>query len=605
MLQSLAANELPSILLSSKAMAQSRALEFAQTLLEGFDRHYRLFRELSSGAKDRFTRGDWPAVREAVRNRIDMYDTRVLENVATLRERFPQDCGSEAFFREVKVAYIGILYEHKQPECAETFYNSVVTRLLDSTYHQNDCIFSRPAISTEHIDGAEPTYVCYYPRSVDLEGTLRRMLVDTGFGALGARFEDLERDTGYLMRGVAEHFPRGWDQDQNFQLHVLRSLFFRGRAAYLVGRSIKGNVVVPFVIPIRRGPRGDLYVDTILLDTKAVGRLFSLARDYFMVDMEVPSAYVSFLETIVPMRARSELYTLVGLQKQGKTLLFRDLGWHLKHSSDRFVAAPGTRGMVMLVFSLPSFPYVFKVIRDWFAPPKDADRAIVEERYRLVKHHDRAGRMVDSLEYVDVSFPKDRFDEDLLADMARLAPSSIQITDDSVLVKHLYIERRLIPLDMFVATADETKLRQALGEYGDCIKDLAAANIFPGDLMLKNFGVTRFGRVIFYDYDEIAYLTDCRFRTMPRARHDDEELASEPWFSVDHNDVFPEQFPTFLLPPGKPRTIFCEIHGDLAEARYWIARQEKIRAGELDEAAPYPDSIRFARKYAPRVENPK
>lgn len=581
-------------------MEQSRALDFAKSLLEGFDRHYRLFRELSRGAKDRFARGDWAAVRQAVRTRIDMYDERVRENVSTLRERFPAECQSESFFREVKVAYIGLLYEHKQPECAETFYNSVATRLFHRTYHQNDCIFSRPAISTEHIDGQEPTYVCYYPRSVDLEGTLRRMLVDTGLGALGGRFEDLERDTGYLMRVIAEHFPRGWERDESFQLQVLRSLFFRGRAAYLVGRSIKGNVVVPFVIALRRGALGDLYVDTILLDTKAVGRLFSLARDYFMVDMEVPSAYVSFLESVVPNRSRSELYTLVGLQKQGKTLLFRDLMWHLKHSSDRFVAAPGTRGMVMVVFSLPSFPYVFKVIRDWFQPPKDADRALVEDRYRLVKHHDRAGRMADSLEYVDVAFPRDRFDEDLLEDFRKLAPSSIEITDDRVLVRHLYIERRLTPLDMFVATADDQKLRQALGEYGDCIKDLARANIFPGDLMLKNFGVTRFGRVIFYDYDEIVYLTDCRFRTMPKPRFDDEELSSEPWFSVEPNDVFPEQFPQFLLPPGKPRETFQELHGNLAEASYWSARQEKIRSGDLEESIPYPESDRFAHKFGPK-----
>ncbi len=581
-----------------RAMGQSRALAFAQTLLEGFDRHYRLFRELSQGAKDRFARGDLAAVREAVRTRIDMYDERVRESVATLRERFPDDCESEAFFRDVKLAYIGLLYEHKQPECAETFYNSVATRLFRRTYHQNDCIFWRPAIATDHIDPDEPTYVSYYPRSVDLEGTLRRMLVDTGLGTLGGRFEDLERDTGYLMRIIAERFPRGWDQDQGFQLQVLRSLFFRGRAAYLVGRSIKGNTIVPFVIPLRRGDRGDLYVDTLLLDTKPVERLFSLERDYFMVDMEVPSAYVDFLQSVAPSRSRSELYTLVGLQKQGKTLLFRDLMWHLKHSSDRFVAAPGTRGMVMLVFSLPSFPYVFKVIRDWFAPPKDADRALVESRYDLVKGHDRAGRMVDSLEYVDVAFPKDRFDDEILADMAKYAPSSIEISATRVLVKHLYIERRLVPLDMYVASANDTRLRRAIREYGDCIKDLAEANIFPGDLMLKNFGVNRLGRVIFYDYDEIMYLTECRFRTMPKARHDDDEMASEPWYSVEPNDVFPEQFPTFLLPPGKPRQLFCELHPELSEAAYWISCQARVREGDSEED-PYPNSIRFGHMFGP------
>ncbi len=579
-------------------MSESLVLDIAQTVLDGFDRHYRLFRELSQGARGRFVRGDWAAVREAVRTRIDMYDARVREAVEGVRARFGDAAADDALFRQVKVAYIGLLYEHKQPECAETFYNSVATRVLDATYHQNDCIFSRPAISTEHIEPDEPTYRCYYPRSVDLEGTLRRVLLDTGLGQESRGFEDLERDTGYLMRVVAEHFPEGWQHAENFQLHVLRSPFFRGSAAYVVGRALRGNVVVPFVVPLRRSARGEIVVDTILLDTKEVGRLFSLARDYFMVDMEVPSAYVAFLETVVPRRTRSELYTLVGLQKQGKTLLFRDLFWHLKHSSDRFVIAPGTRGMVMLVFSLPSFPYVFKVIRDWFQPPKDADRALVEERYRLVKHHDRAGRMSDSLEYVDVRFPRDRFDPELLEEMRQLTPTTVEIGDTHVLVKHLYIERRLAPLDMVVASADEERLRRVLGEYGDAIKELAAVNIFPGDLMLKNFGVTRFGRVIFYDYDEIVYLTDCRFRTMPKARDDADEYAGEPWYSVEPNDVFPEQFPQFLLPPGRPRQIFLERHKELAEAWYWIAQQEKLRAGEPEESPPYADALRFERRFA-------
>ncbi len=580
--------------------ATGLADEIARTLLQGFDRHYRLFRELSQGARQRFLDSDWAGAREAVRTRIDMYDARVRETVAALEAQLAASDSPPALdvlLRKVKVAYIGLLYEHKQPECAETFYNSVATRLLHRTYHQNDCIFSRPAISTEHIDGERPSYRCYYPKSVDLEGTLRRMLIDADLDAADCRFQDLERDTGYLMRVIAEHFPHGWELDENFQLQVLSSLFYRGRAAYLVGRAIRGSAVVPFVVPLRKTPRGELYVDTILLDTKAVGRLFSLARDYFMVDMEVPSAYVGFLESVVPSRSRSELYTLVGLQKQGKTLLFRDFVWHLSHSSDRFVAAPGTRGMVMIVFSLPSFPYVFKVIRDWFQPPKDADRAIVEERYRLVKHHDRAGRMADSLEFVNVEFPRARFAPELLEDFAKLAPNCIEVGETRVLVRHLYIERRLIPLDMYLADADEARMRSAIGEYGDAIKDLAAANIFPGDLMLKNFGVTRFGRVLFYDYDEIAYLTDCRFRTMPKARNDDDEMAGEPWYSVEPNDVFPEQFPQFLLPPGDPRRIFLELHGDLASAGYWIETQEKVRAGKPDESLPYPASLRFVSRF--------
>src|SRR5205814_3755889 len=140
-------------------------------------------------------------------------------------------------------------------------------------------------------------------------------------------------------------------------------------------------------------------------------------------DMEVPAASVSFLRWLMPKKPRAELYMAVGLAKQGKTLFYRDLHYHLKHSTDRFSVAPGIKGMVMLVFTLPSYPYVFKVIRDWFEPPKDADRKLVEERYHYVKHLDRVGRLADTLEFSHVGFPLARIDPALLAEIERLAPS--------------------------------------------------------------------------------------------------------------------------------------------------------------------------------------
>jgi isocitrate dehydrogenase kinase/phosphatase len=320
--------------------------------------------------------------------------------------------------------------------------------------------------------------------------------------------------------------------------------------------------------------------------------------------MEVPSAYVEFLASLAPTKPKAELYTLVGLQKQGKTLFFRDLQQHLRHSSDTFVLAPGTKGMVMLVFTLPSYPYVFKVIRDYFEPPKDADRQHVEEKYDFVKQHDRVGRMADTLEFAHVAFPLDRLDPELLAELQKLAPSQLEIVPGTlegpghVVIQHLYIERRLMPLNLFLDQADEDRMREAITEYGNAVRELAGANIFPGDLLLKNFGVTRYGRVVFYDYDELCELTECRFRRFPKPRHEDDEMASDPWFNVEKNDVFPEQFPTFLIPPGKPRDIFMSLHGELADAGYWIAQQDRVKAGIQDDLFPYAQAIRFSKRYA-------
>jgi isocitrate dehydrogenase kinase/phosphatase len=569
----------------------------ARTILEGFDKHYRLFRETSTTAKGRFERSDWPQVREASKKRIDMYDRRVEEAVDAMGERFPDAGRDDTLWPSIKRAYIGMLLDHKQPECAETFFNSVARRVLHRRYYRNEYIFTRPAISTEHLDGDEPTYRCYYPPTTDLRETFWDILHSFD---LKCPFADVGRDLDCVIRALGEHehgHPETWERHPNFQVHVLSSLFFRNKAAYVIGRLINGSALIPFVMPLLKDDAGCVYVDTILLDVADVGRLFSLARAYFMVDMEVPSAYIDFLQSLVPSKPRAELYTLVGLQKQGKTLFFRDLEQHLKHSSDRFVLAPGTKGMVMLVFTLPSYPYVFKVIRDWFSPPKDVDRAHVEDRYRFVKLHDRVGRMADSLEYAHVAFPRARFEKPLVDELLSLAPSQVKLEDERLVIEHVYIERRMTPLDLFLATADEPRAREAIVEYGHAIKDLAGANIFPGDLLLKNFGITRYGRVVFYDYDELCELTECRFRRFPTPRTDDEEMSSEPWFSVEPNDVFPEQFPTFLFPEGRARDIFLEAHGDLADASFWSRQQERLRAGLQEDLYPYAHERRFSVRY--------
>ena len=566
------------------------ALDIARTIRDGFDKHYRLFRATSAEAKNRFERSDWASVRAASKDRIQMYDQRVNEAVAVLRDRFPVVVRDESLWPEIKLVYIGLLHDHRQPECAETFYNSVACRVLDRRYYRSENIFWRPAISTEHLDGNEPTYRCYYPTKKGLRSTVRAVLTSFGFDGL---FRDLDRDVRNIVQSVREHFPGPRKVSPNFQIQVLSSLFYRNKAAYLVGRAINGPEIYPIVIPLLKDDKGAIYVDALLLKAETIGRVFSLARAYFMVDMEVPSAYVAFLQTILPSKPKAEFYTMIGLQKQGKTHFFRDIMEHMKHSTDTFVPTVGTKGLVMVVFTCPSFPYVFKVIRDWFEPPKQGDRRRVVEKYLLVKYHDRAGRMADTLEYSNVALPLNRFDPALLEELRRVAASCVEIDGDRLVIKHVYIERRMTPMDVFIRDADEPALRHCIKEYGAAIKELASANIFPGDMLLKNFGVTRYGRVVFYDYDEIALLTEVNFRRLPEATTDDEETSGEPWFSVSPNDVFPQELPTFIFSPGPARDIFMELHADFADPAFWIATQDRIHANIQDDVFPYPQDIRF------------
>jgi isocitrate dehydrogenase kinase/phosphatase len=339
-----------------------------------------------------------------------------------------------------------------------------------------------------------------------------------------------------------------------------------------------------------------LFVDAMIVDVARISQLFSLNRAYFLVDMEVPSAYVQFLRTIMPTKPKSELYTMLGLQKQGKTMFYRDLIAHLRHSNDQFIVAPGIRGMVMAVFTLPSFPYVFKIIKDHFAPPKDSDRATVKKKYLLVKQHDRVGRMADTLEFSNVALPKARFAPELIAELKAVAASTVSEEGGDIVLAHVYIERRMEPLNLYLDRVDETRADAAIQEYGNAIRELAAANIFPGDMLYKNFGVTRFDRVVFYDYDEIEYVTDCHFRVIPPAPNEEAEMSGEPWYSVRRNDVFPEEFAAFLLANPRTRSLFLKHHGDLLTAQFWQARQESIRAGKLEDFYPYPREMRFRPK---------
>jgi len=536
-----------------------RASEVAHAILAGFDRHYRLVREASARAKTLFERADWATLRVLARERIQMYDQRVLEAVDEMRARFPEAERDESLWPAVKLAYIPLLHEHRQPECAETFYNSVACAVLHRRYYRNEFIFWRPAVATEHLEGDEPAYRSYYPLRKGLRRTLAAIV--RGFG-LANPWEDLHRDLRSVLRAARARFPRPTRARPSLQIQVLGSLFFRNKAAYAVGKIVNGSEEVPFAVPILQNERGELYLDALLLDADQLIILFSFARAYFFVDMEVPAAYVSFLRQLMPRKPRAEMYMCVGLAKQGKTMFYRDLFYHLKHSSDNFVVAPGIKGMVMLVFTLPSFPYVFKVIRDRFAPPKEMDRQTVKDKYQLVKYHDRVGRLADTLEYSLVALPLERFDAALLEELKSEAASNIEFEEDKVVIKHVYIERRMQPLNLYLAEAgadnDAARVRQALHEYGYAIKELAGAGIFPGDMLLKNFGVTRHNRVVFYDYDEIAYMIECNFRRIPPPRSIEDEMSAEPYFSVGPHDVFPEQFARFLVSDPQAREVFLE-----------------------------------------------
>ncbi len=575
-------------------LSDPRAVEIAQALLDGFNRHYRLFREASAAAKQRFERADWHGQQRAQRERIEFYDKRVDEAAERLQREFAAATLSTDTWQQVKLHYIGLLVNHHQPELAETFFNSVTTKILHRSYFRNEFIFVRPAVSTEYIENDEPaalpTYRAYYPTLATMRETLLRVVHNF---QLAVPFENLERDVDHVLAAMQAEFGNVRLR-ANFQIQVLSSMFYRNKGAYIVGKIVNGFTEMPFALPVLHAAGGKgLVIDTVLFGEDELLLVFSFARAYFMVDMEIPSAYVQFLRGLMPRKPRSEIYSALGLQKQGKNMFYRDFLYHLRHSSDRFRIAPGIKGMVMLVFDLPSFPYVFKVIKDFYPPQKDTTREQIKAKYLLVKQHDRVGRMADTLEYSNVAFPRARFEPELIQELRHFCPSLLEDDGDMLVIRHLYIERRMIPLNIYLQDANPQQIEHAVIEYGNAIKDLVAANIFPGDMLWKNFGVTRHGKVVFYDYDEIEYITDCNFRKVPEPRCEEDEMSGEVWYTVGPKDVFPETFGPFLLGNPAVRDVFMKHHADLLDPAFWQGHKERILGGHVHDVFPYDPAKRF------------
>ena len=573
----------------------------ANTILEGFNKHFRIFSEITGGAQQRFESADWKAERHFSRLRIQQYDIRVLETIDSLNKNYPIKPMDEICWLEVKSHFILMLQTHQQPELAETFYNSVFCRVFPREFYTNKFIFVRSSVATEYIDSDVPTYSAYYPANTGFFTSIAHILDHFKFNI---PFENYHRDKRYIAKSISKIFKQNRKAELNFQFQVINGMFYRNKAGYIVGKAINGHKIYPFALAVLNNEKGGIYIDALLVGEDSVSQLFGFSYAYFMVKHPVPAAIVHFLQNLMPQRKSEGLYSAIGYQKHGKTDFYRGFLHHLDYSDDDLILAPGIPGMVMSVFTLASYPYVFKVIRDYFAPPKEISRKQVEEKYQLVKQHDRVGRMADMLEFSHVVLPLARFTGDLLEDLNNTCASSIKFIkdakgEDQLMLDHVYIERRMQPLNLDLERAvkdeDYDRLEYLILSYGNAIKELSAANIFPGDLLYKNFGVTRLDRVVFYDYDEIVYLTDCNFRKIPAPRNTQELMSAEPWYSVSPNDVFPEEFARFLLGNDRIKAAFMKYHADLLDADFWKLKQHNIENGIYEDVFPYPQKFRLQR----------
>ncbi|HFE66212.1 MAG TPA: bifunctional isocitrate dehydrogenase kinase/phosphatase, partial [Chloroflexi bacterium] len=487
----------------------------------------------------------------------------------------------------MKAVYSTLIARHEDWEIAETFFNSVTRRIFSTVGVDPQIEFVATDFDTPPTFASDPVYRAY-EAGRNTAVLLHAIFSDFNFQAPFAHLEEDVRAAAAFLDGRLAQMNADLQQ-----IDMVMTGFYRGKSAYLIGRLVtQTGGIIPFVLALQHDEKG-IYIDSVLCDENSASILFSFARSYFHVQVERPYDLVQFLHTIMPRKRIAEIYISLGYNKHGKTELYRDLLNHLARSDEQFHIAPGQRGMVMTVFVLPDYDLVFKIIKDKFSYPKKTTRREVVQKYKMVFLHDRAGRLIDAQSFEHLKFRREQFAPELLAELREIAPSTVQVNGDSVIVAHAYVERRVIPLDIYLREEAEAAAQAAVLDYGQAIKDLAATNIFPGDMLLKNFGVTRHGRVVFYDYDELRPLTSVNFRRFPQAASYEDDLFDEPWFHVNEDDVFPEEFMRFMGLPYKLRGLFIDHHGDLLDVEFWQTMQKRIQGGEYIGILPYTQNQRL------------
>ena len=578
-----------------KPEGEDVAAWIADTVYAGYVQFIARFQNLTRRAAVNFTSRSWAAQDADALKRLAAHTDAVLRTVDEIYPHLRSIPDRRGAWRKARTSYRRRITQRSDLELAETFFNSVTRRIFTTIGVDNDVELRWFGASTLPRGMGRSEMFQTWTRTQDSAAMVHSILGSFDFQV---PWSDLDGDARRVAARIDAFLLDSWDALDVDGIDMLGTVFYRNKGAYLVGRLRHLNRVTPIVFPIVHGDDG-IQVDTVLLTESQASRLFSFTRSYFFVEAPKPAELVGFCKSMLPMKSISELYTSVGFNQHGKTTLYRSLYRHMQNSHDKIVRARGTPGMVMSVFTLVSFNVVFKIIKDRFDPPKNTTPQAVRGRYRLVAQHDRVGRMVDAHEFENLSFDRDRFDPDLLDELLTEASLTVRVEGDQVVFSHVYTERQVYPLNLYLREMSADRAEAAALDWGWAIKDLAAANIWPGDLFTKNFGVTRHGSVVFYDYDEITLLDACRFRRIPQSDNHEHEMRATPWFAVEPGDVFPEQFPTFMaFPTDVPHEIwnrFQTVHGDLFTADFWIDVQHRLANQDIPEFYPYPDRLRFRR----------
>jgi isocitrate dehydrogenase kinase/phosphatase len=567
---------------------RSAAARGAESIHEALEEHQLRLRETTRRVRRRFEARDWTGIRQATLERLELPAWSIRETVEVLSEQLGAAITDHETWVALKAEYTRMILGRDDFEIAQSFFNSLTRKVFPHAGVDPAIDYVAEELPLPFYGWEMASARMYAVRRIDA-AVVRRILEDAGFRV---PFRDLAGDAALAAERLQEGVTAALGSPAIEAVDVLRPVFFRNKGAYVVGRARLGRTVLPVLLAIVHDPDG-LAVDAALCTEDEASIVFSFARWYFHVDVESPRQVIGFLKSILPRKRIAELYISLGYKNHGKTEFYRDLMAHIVGTDERFVEARGQPGLVMEVFNLPSYEWVFKIIKDAFPQQKNTTRERVMGKYDQVQLHDRVGRLVGFQEFEHLRIPRARFAPELLEKLLRVAGRTLAAEGDWVTIRHCYVERRVVPLDLYLREVDEERAEAAVLDWGRCLKELAAANIFPGDVLLKNFGVTRHGRVLSYDYDELSALTDVVFRPLPESRNEQEEMAAEPWYTVGENDVFPAELRTFLGLQDRLRDAFLREHEDLFGVEFWQGLQQRLRRGEVPSFFPYPPARRL------------
>ena len=556
----------------------------AAAIHEGFVNYNNNFRRITQRARTRFEQCEWSGARNDLSDRIELYEKSVSRTLATLRKLFPEQVDLLPQWPAIRAIYWSRVDDIPDGEFAKTFFNSVHRDILRELHVDPTQVSDTADVVAAEAPLRYPARQHNYVNWSDVRALVRRLLGDFQFKT---PYVDVEADVEFVYAEVARVVGRDGTPDESVRrLEMMHDVFYQSSRAFVVGKMFWGSRNTPFVLAFENTPDG-IRVEAVLTSSDDVSVLFGFTRSYFMVDVEPVEGAVYFIKAMMPRKPLDELYTILGRARQGKTERYRSFFHHLRACDDQFIHAAGDRGLVMLVFTLPSYDLVFKVIRDSFGYTKNISHDEVKKKYKFVFNHDRAGRLIDTQEFRNIEFPLAKFAPELIEELLTSTSKTVRIEGDQLVIDHLYSERRVTPLNLYLQDYEFAATRLAMLDYGQAIKDLAMTNIFAGDLLLKNFGVSRHGRVIFYDYDELCLVTECQFRDLPEASHLEDEMSAENWFYVGPRDIFPAEFMRFLAIEDRLKEAFLEQHGDMLTATYWRDIKQLHLSNAAPEVAPY------------------